>query len=99
MKQIPKIKLVPQPETEEAKNAIGYQWNAIAGKRHFLGGSPEEKHNHDYPSCKDCGKVMTFYAQIDSIGEAYDLADCMVIHTYVCFDCFTVKSHLAQLKT
>lgn len=42
---------------------------------------------------------MTFYAQLDSIGEKYDLADCMVIHIYVCFDCFTVKSHLTQLKT
>ena len=98
MKQIPKIKLVPQPETEKQNNAIGYKFNKIAGTRHFLGGSPEEKHDYDYPACDSCGNVMTFYSQIDSIGENYDLADCMVIHTYVCFDCFTVKSHLAQLK-
>ncbi len=98
MIQIPKIKLIPQPETENEKNAIGYKFNKVAGTRHFLGGSPEEKHDYDYPPCTDCGKVMTFYAQIDSIGDAYDLADCMVIHTYICLDCFTVKSHLAQSK-
>ena len=96
--EIPKIKLLPQPETEEAKKALGYKWNEIAGKRHFIGGAPEEIHENDYPKCSDCGKTMTFYAQLDSIGEDYDLADCMVIHTYVCFDCFTVKSHLAQLQ-
>ncbi len=98
MIKIPKIKLAPQPEREEERNAIGYKWNETAGTRHFLGGSPEEKHDYDYPHCDDCDKVMTFYAQIDSIGDTYDLADCMVIHTYVCYDCFTVKSHLAQLK-
>ena len=96
--QIPKIKLVAQPETEEAKTAVGYAWNNIAGTRHFLGGAPEEISESDYPHCADCGNVMTFYAQIDSIGERYDLADCMVIHNYVCFDCFTVKASLVQSK-
>jgi hypothetical protein len=39
---------------------------------------------------------MTFYAQIDSIGEDYDLADCMVIHQFACFDCFEVSCQLNQ---
>ena len=94
--QIPKIKLVTQPETEEAMKAVGYQWNKVAGTRHFLGGKPEEITEADYPKCEDCKNTMTFYAQIDSIGDDYDLADCMVIHNYVCFDCFTVKSQLVQ---
>jgi hypothetical protein len=97
--KIPKIKLVPKPESEEAKKAIGYEWNELAGRRHFIGGEPDEIHEHSYPKCTDCGEIMTFYAQLDSIGEDYDLADCMVIHVYVCFDCFSVQSHLTQLKT
>ena len=96
--KIPKIKLVTQPDNKEAEDTVRYKWNKIAGTRHFLGGEPEEKHDYDYPKCNDCKETMTFYSQIDSIGQNYDLADCMVIHTYVCFDCFTVKSHLAQLK-
>jgi len=94
--EIPKIKLVPVPESDEAAKAIGYEWNKEAGTRHFLGGKPGESTDYSSPQCKSCGKDMTFYAQIDSIGDAYDLADCMVIHTYVCFDCFTVESHLSQ---
>lgn len=97
--EIPKIKLVPVAEGQEAAAEIGYTWNKIAGTRHFLGGMPEEAHDYDYPACERCKEKMTFYAQIDSIGENYDLADCMVIHTYVCFNCFEVKSYLAQLRT
>jgi hypothetical protein len=33
--EIPKIKLTRSAETEEAKDAIGYQWNYIVGTRHF----------------------------------------------------------------
>jgi len=95
MLQIPKIKLVPTPETAEASNAVGYKWNNEAGTRHFLGGEPTDGKR---PNCESCHEPMTFYAQIDSIGDKYDLADCMVIHTYVCFDCFIVKSSLVQIE-
>jgi hypothetical protein len=94
--EIPKIILVPKPETDEAKSAIGYEWNAIAGTRHFLGGKPDGVDEKDYPNCPDCKERMAFYCQIDSIGDKYDLADCMVIHTYVCFGCFHVQSQLTQ---
>lgn len=96
--KIPKIKLIPLPENKDAEEAIGYEWNNVAGRRHFLGGEPEGLAETDYPGCDDCGKVMTFYAQIDSIGDKYDLADCMVIHNYACFDCFTAKCQLVQSK-
>jgi hypothetical protein len=96
--EIPKIRLITQPETEEAKRVIGYEWNDIAGTRHYLGGKPEGLNEADYPLCIDCQQVMTFYAQIDSIGDTLDLADCMVIHDFVCFDCFTVKAVLTQTK-
>jgi len=97
--EIPKIKLTPTPETEEAKSAVGYKWNEIAGTRHFLGGQPEGIERQDYPKCQSCNQPMTFYAQIDSIGDKYDLADCMVLHNFVCFDCFEVETRLTQTST
>lgn len=94
--EIPKVKLVTQPETDEAKKIVGYKWNEIAGTRHFLGGKPDGMTESEYPTCKVCNKTMTFYAQVDSLGDKFDLADCMVIHNFVCFDCFDVKAILSQ---
>lgn len=94
--EIPKIKLVTQPDTQEAKDIIGYKRNDVAGTRHFLGGQPDGLGKSEFPSCEDCNNTMTFYAQVDSIGDKFDLADCMVIHNFVCFDCFTVKAVLTQ---
>jgi len=96
--KIPEIKLTPQPETELAKKVIGYKWNKIAGTRHKLGGEPDGLKVENYPLCDSCQSRMTFYAQIDSIGEDFDLADCMVIHQFVCFDCFEVESLLTKTK-
>lgn len=95
--KIPKVKLVTQPETNEAKEVVGYKWNEIAGTRHFLGGKPDGINETVYPICNECNKTMTFYAQIDSIGDKFDLADCMVIHNFVCFDCFEVKAILSKV--
>lgn len=92
--EIPRVRLVTDPETDEAKAIVGYEWNNVAGTRHFLGGKPDGIQDADYPNCDDCKKKMTFYAQVDSIGDKYDLADCMVIHNFVCFNCFTVKAQL-----
>ncbi|SDM13445.1 hypothetical protein SAMN05421823_110266 [Catalinimonas alkaloidigena] len=39
---------------------------------------------------------MTFYAQIDPIGDKPDLSDCIIIHNFVCFDCFNVKAIPSQ---
>lgn len=97
--KIPKVKLIPKPESDEAKSIVGYKYNETAGTRHHLGGTPEGLDEMDYPVCPDCGNVMTFYAQIDSIGDKYDLADCMVIHNFVCFGCFTVHAQLTQTLT
>lgn len=97
MKIIPEIPLVPHPITKEAKDALGYKWNDEVGFRHQLGGHPTEITVDQYPLCIECGNTMSFYAQIDSIGDNYDLADCMVIHQFVCFDCFTVKAQLNQI--
>ena len=96
MKKIPEIKLIPNPETEEAKQAVGYQWNDVAGTRHKLGGKPDALSEVEYPKCEECSEPMTFYAQVDSIGNEYDLMDCCVIHVFVCLDCGTTKSVINQ---
>lgn len=96
--KIPEIKLVPRPETEEAREAVGYKWNKKAGTRHKLGGEPEGLTKAEYPQCVSCNSEMTFYAQIDSIGDQFDLVDCMVIHQFVCFGCFEVSCQLTQTK-
>lgn len=98
---IPEIRLEPRPGTEEAREALGYAWNEEGGTLHKLGGVPDEREPQEAPRCSDrgCaqqGSAMTFYAQIDSIGSKYDLADMMLIHVFVCFGCFDVRSRLAQ---
>ena len=37
---------------------------------------------------------MTFYAQLDSINDEYNLADVGLIYVFVCFDCFETRSVL-----
>lgn len=91
--KIPKIPLIPKPESDEAQKAVGYKWNDEAGTRHQLGGEPEFIQEEEWPSCS-CGNKMTFYAQLDSIGDDYDLADSGMIYVFVCFDCFETKSVL-----
>ncbi|WP_241935564.1 hypothetical protein [Hymenobacter cyanobacteriorum] len=92
---IPEIKLIPSPTTEEAKAAVGYKWNDVAGTRHKLGGEPTGE-NVEIPSCVMCKQPMTCYATIDSIGDDYDLADCCVINVFVCLNCGTTSSQIDQ---
>ena len=95
---IPEIKLLLSPQTEEAKAAIGYRWNEVAGTRHKLGGKPVGE-SVDIPICDECKKQMDCYATIDSIGDSYDLLDCGVINVFVCFDCLTTCSQIDQALT
>jgi hypothetical protein len=90
--KIPEIRLKTAPESEAAMKAVGYRYNDIAGTRHKLGGDPDFIQGVEWPVC--CQNKMTFYAQIDSIGDDYDLADCGMIYVFVCFDCFNTKSIL-----
>ena len=46
--QIPRIKLIPQLDNKDAGEAMGYEWNTVAGTRHFLGGHPEGLTEGDY---------------------------------------------------
>jgi hypothetical protein len=90
--EIPEIKLVPTPETEEAKNAIGSKHNNEADTRHKLGGKPDFIQEEEWPFC--CNTKMIFYGKLDSIGDNYDLADCGMVYVFVYFDCFNTKSIL-----
>jgi len=57
---IPKVKLVAVPETQEAKEIVGYEWNEMAGTRHFLGGTPDGLNESEFPICDECKETMTF---------------------------------------
>jgi hypothetical protein len=92
--KIPPVPLVPSPETPEAKAAVGFQFaGEPIGHRHRIGGDPEWIQTPNVPSCS-CRKPMSFYAQIDSLGDAHVLGDCGMIYVFVCWDCLETKSVL-----
>jgi hypothetical protein len=92
--RIPEIPLALAPETEEARSVIGFQYagNEI-GKRSKLGGEADWIQGEETPKCT-CGKNMSFYGQLDSIGDSICLADCGMIYIFVCPDCLETKSVL-----
>ena len=92
--RIPPIKLVPTPESTEARRAIGFaQAGAPIGNRHRIGGEPDWIQGDEVPACS-CGKGMSFYAQLDSIGDAHNIGDCGMIYVFLCWDCLETKSVL-----
>ena len=92
---IPEIQLVPHPETPEAARVLGFRWApGEVGKRHKLGGEPQWIADAQWPSCSQCGTVMTFYGQLDSVGDEVTLADCGMVYVFVCFGCFETASVL-----
>jgi len=96
MDQIPEIPLVLTPETDEAKKVVGFEWNDQVGKRNKIGGSPDWQQGEEKPKCPapGCNKEMTFYGQLDSVGDSICLADCGMIYVFVCMDCYETKSIL-----
>ena len=92
--KIPEIPLVHAPLTDEAKSVIGFQYAEDSiGKKNKLGGEPDWIQGENTPNCT-CGKKMSFYGQLDSIGDSICLADCGMIYVFVCADCFETKSVL-----
>lgn len=92
--KLPAIPLMPAPETDEAREVIGFRWaDSEVGKRHRIGGEPDWLQGEDVPSCR-CGKPMDFYGQLDSVGDKACLADCGLIYVFVCWDCFETRSVL-----
>ena len=94
MEPIPEIPLTPSPQTNAARDSIGFKWaGPMVGKRHKLGGSPDWIQGDNTPRC-ECGQLMQFYGQFDSIGDRFCLADAGMIFVFVCSDCWTTKSIL-----
>jgi hypothetical protein len=92
--KIPPIPLVPKPASPEAESAIGFKWAGDSiGRRHRIDGDPEWLQSEQTPQCA-CGKSMSFYAQLDSVGDSYCLGDCGMIYVFVCWDCWETKSVL-----
>ena len=85
---LPEIPLALDPQTPEARAVIGFKWaGGTVGRRHKLGGSPDWLQAADASACPDCKQAMTFYGQLDSIGDQISLADVGMIYVFVCFEC------------
>jgi hypothetical protein len=86
-KRIPPFRLYAHPLTPDAEAVAGFQWaSPEIGARHRIGGEPDAVPESAYPRCPSCGQAMTFYGQLDSIGDDVVLADAGVVHVFDCFD-------------
>lgn len=90
---LPEIPLACQPATPEAEAAIGFKWASDMGRRSKIGGQPDWIQGESVPSCS-CRNPMSFYGQLDSVGDTVALADCGMIYVFVCFDCYETASIL-----
>ena len=89
----PEIQLVRRPTSIAAERLMVHKYAPTGvGERNKLGGTPDWIQNEDWPQC--CGKQMTFYAQLDSVGDDIHLGDCGLIYVFVCFDCFSTESRM-----
>ncbi len=95
MKELPEYHLKAVPMDEDAKKAMGFEWaDTSVGRRHKIGGKPSFIQHPAIPHCSSCGEEMTFYGQLDSIGDSLCLADCGIIYVFVCFDCYQTASFI-----
>ena len=62
----------------------------MIGRRHKIGGEPEFIQSESWPKCPACGERMTFYAQLDSIGDEFMIADCGLLYVFLCYDDYSV---------
>lgn len=94
--KLPEFRLVMEPMSEEARAVHGFKRaRHDIGKRSKIGGSPTLLQIEDeWPKCSDCRQEMTFYGQLDSVGDKLSLADAGLICVFVCFDCLTTTSML-----
>jgi hypothetical protein len=93
--EIPPFKLEAVPQSDRASAVQGFEWAADdVGSRHRLGGTPDWLQDDETPACPTCGEKMTFYGQLDSIGDDVVLADCGMVYVFVCFNDFSTRSVL-----
>jgi hypothetical protein len=94
MDEIPEIPLTLSPKTAEARSVIGFKWNSTAGGGHKIGGQANWLQSDETPECPNCFTRMTFYGQLDCLGDKVPLGDCGRIFVFVCMDCLTTQSVL-----
>lgn len=88
IKKIPPFALIPKPMNEEAQNLPKFKWASDnIGTRHQLGGTPEFIQKENWPKCRACSEAMSFYGQLDSINDEFQIADCGMIYVFICFEC------------
>lgn len=93
--RLPPFRLVAEPLSDEARATAGFRWaSPEIGRRHRLGGDPDFLQPGEHPACTSCGEPMTFYAQLDSVGDEFVLADCGMVFVFVCYDCFTATAFI-----
>ena len=87
----PEYDLILKPLSPQARQLAQHKHAPReVGNRNKLGGSPDWVQAEEWPIC--CDKKMTFYGQLDSVGDNIHLADCGLIYVFVCFDCFNTRS-------
>lgn len=88
IKKIPPFTLLPEPMDEEARNLPKFKWASDEiGTRHQLGGTPKFIQQETWPQCPSCAESMSFYGQLDSINDDFQIADCGMVYVFICFDC------------
>jgi hypothetical protein len=93
MKDLPPLRLVPEPLDEAARELPKFALApAYVGTRHKLGGEPDFIQNADWPFCRACQQKKTFYAQLDSISDEHIIADCGMIYVFLCYGCYEATS-------
>jgi len=108
VKRLPelRVRLEPVPGDERA---VPEEALTAVGVRTKLGGEPDWIQGDDTPDCPDCGRPMSFLAQIDSIGaddsdnplagssedlSGYVFADGGMVYVFVCKRCLKSASFI-----
>ena len=83
---LPEYKLEMIPLSDEARQKRRFPMSdPEIGHRSKVGEKPTFLQGEEYPICQSCGSKMTFYAQLDAIGDGFDIADCGLIYVfYMC---------------
>ena len=85
---IPAIRLRVEPQDNAGRALIGFKYaGGNIGDRNQIGGEPTWLQGDDSPTCPQCRQEMTFYGQLDSVGDDLVIGDCGIIYVFLCFDC------------
>ena len=91
---LPEVGVILQ-RLQPGQKAVPLDYPDNIGKRTKLGGEPDWAQEGEVPVCPECGDLMTFVAQIDSIDysgwgkadELYMFGDVGMIYVFYCLEC------------